>query len=223
MRSAPPAITSSPGMRSCTVATARAAPPAPNTHASMPRSVLALGACSPRNRHRHRDRCARSLGQHQAFAAWRLPPRQLQAPDAILHRALPSVRPPILAPRDVSPAHLMSPCALRPCPTECTTWPRIMRDAVVAQLGALSACAARFVSRGAISRGWRFAIRTSRTAANSFRCFDWPLRQRSIARTAVRASPPRSPSSRRTTRLRFAVSITISYQHRSRVREYGPR
>ncbi len=45
-------------------------------------------------------------GQPQAFDAWQLSPRQLQAPAAVSRRILLSVQPPVLAPRDVPTARL---------------------------------------------------------------------------------------------------------------------
>ena len=48
-------------------------------------------------------------GQHQALAAWQLPPRQLQAPAALPRRVFLSIQPPILAARDVSPARIRRP------------------------------------------------------------------------------------------------------------------
>ena len=47
-----------------------------------------------------------TLGQPQAFDAWQLSPRQLQAPAAVSRRILLSVQPPVLAPRDVPTARL---------------------------------------------------------------------------------------------------------------------
>ena len=89
---------------------------------------------------------------------------------------------------------------------------------MVANRTALARLAYRSVGMG---RGCLFAIRNSRTATGSRAPLPSSSRQRLIARLVVRASSPRNPSSSNTMRLPFAVSITTSYQHRSRIRSGG--
>ena len=72
-----------------------------------------------------------------------------------------------------------------------------------------------------MGRGCLFAIRNSRIEIGSLSPLPCNLRHRPIARLVVRAALPRSPSSRNTMRLPFAVPITTSYQHRSRIRSGG--